>query len=630
MRKYLFLIGCFLTVSAPAMAQDEVIELVRSEPVRDELITVVGTGLPQDLDWIGQSISVIGAEELDRVQSPDLASVLQRLPGVSLARNGSLGGFTGLFVRGASSQQVLVMVDGIRVADVASPGGGSDLGTLSASGLGKVELLRGSNSVVWGSDAIGGVLAVTTRSLDGPQASVEYGANQSLDAQAGFGLQERSYELVLTGGYTKTDGFSSAASGTEADGFRQWSGQGRAWIGLGDDVAIKFAGRYADSRLEFDGYSFAPPYGLIDTPEYSNITEWSGRAGLEYYADDLQLEAGYALHDLRRNNFNPDFGDDPGFTARGRDQRAELKGSYDLSSGLNLTFGADHAWERFSTTYDARKKANSTSAHVLLGWAGERLNLAAGARIDDHSGFGSEWTFGANGSYEIGRGWRLRASYGEGFKAPTLYQLYSDYGDASLSPESSKSYDIGIERGDRNGPLHLALTLFRRDSRNLIDFASCAGAQCATRPYGLYQNVGKARAQGVEIELGARVTGNLRAQAAYTWMKAKDRTPGGFNQGNDLARRPRHAVNVSLDWETPLAGLALGADLRMVGKSFDDAGNFTRLDSYATGTLRASLPVTEKIELFGRIENVTDADYQTVAGYNTAGRSAYVGARARF
>jgi len=618
MRKYLLLFGCSLAVSAPALAQDPA-------------ITVLASGLEAQVDASGQSISVIGSEELDQLQSRDLATVLQRLPGLSLSRNGSLGGFTGLFVRGASSQQVLVMVDGIRVADVAAPGGGADLGTLSAGGLGKVELLRGSNSVVWGSDAIGGVLAVTTRAHDGAEASLEYGARGSLDAQAHFGMKERAYEFAVTGGYTETDGFSSAAGGSEPDGFRQWRANGRGRIALGEQFGINLAGRYADSQLEFDGYSFAPPYGLIDTPEYSNITEWSGRAGLEYAGDDLRLEAGYARHDLNRANYNPDFGSEAGFVARGRDERAEFRGQWgDPNRGFHANFGADHAWERFSTTYDTRKSAESTGAHVLFGWARDRLNLAAGARIDDHSGFGSEWTFGANGSYEIGEGWRLRASYGEGYKAPTLYQLYSDYGDAALAPERSKSYDLGIERGDRNGPLHLALTVFRRDSRSLIDFASCAGEQCETRPFGLYQNVGKARAQGFEVELGARITENFRASAAYTWLKAKDRSPGGFNEGNDLARRPRHAVNVAVDWHTPLAGLALGADLRMVSGSFDDAGNFTRLDGYATGTLRASLPITDRIELFGRVENVTDADYQTVAGYATAGRSAYAGARARF
>ncbi|MCB2062884.1 MAG: TonB-dependent receptor [Novosphingobium sp.] len=592
---------------------------------------MLGAGTEQRIEDVGQSISVMGADELDSIQSPDLATVIQRLPGVSLSRNGSMGSLTSLFVRGASSQQVLVMVDGIRVADVASPGGGTDLGTLSASGLGKVELLRGSNSVVWGSDAIGGVLAVTTRAIDdGAVASVEYGARNSLNAEAGFGMQESSYEFAVTGGYSETDGFSSAASGTEPDGFRQWRAQGRARIGIVQNLGVNLAGRWADSRLEFDGFSFDPPYDLIDTPEYSNIEEWSVRGGVEYVDANLRLEAAYALHDLQRDNFNPDFGPDPSFSAKGRDRRAEFKGSYDLSNGLRLTFGADHLWERFSTTYDTRKKANSSSAHALLGWSGERLNLAAGARIDDHSGFGSEWTFGANGSFELGEGWRVRASYGEGFKAPTLYQLHSDYGNTALMPERSRSYDLGVEKGDRNAPLHLALTLFRRDSRDLIDFAACSGEVCITRPFGRYENVGKARAQGVEVELGARLSENFRAQAAYTWLKARDRTPDGFNQGNDLARRPRHSVTVAVDWTTPLAGLVLGADLRMAGNSYDDAGNFTRLDGYATGTLRASLPVTDKIELFGRVENVTDTRYETAAGYATAGRSGYLGARARF
>jgi vitamin B12 transporter len=631
MRKFLFLIGSSFTLSAPAMAQNANEIIIPTRPFAPEEITVLGNGNTQRIEKSGQSISVIGAEELDSIQSPDLSTVLQRLPGVSLSRNGSSGGFTGLFVRGASSQQVLVMVDGIRVADVAAPGGGADLGTLSASGLGKVELLRGSNSVVWGSDAIGGVLAVSTRSLDGIEASAEYGSNNSFDAQAGFGRQGRGYEFAVTGGYTETDGFSSAASGTEADGFRQWRGQARARIDIVPDLNVNVAGRYADSHVSFDGYSFAPPYGLIDTPEYSDITEWSGRAGLEYAGDDLRLEAAYALHDLNRANFDPRFGSDPGFVARGRDERAEFRGQWgDTHDGFHANFGADHAWEHFSTTYDARKEAKSTGAHLLLGWAGEGFNIAAGARIDDHSGYGSEWTLGANGSFDLGHGWRLRATYGEGFKAPTLYQLYSDYGNTAIVPERSRSYDLGVEKGDRNGVLHVALTLFRRDSRDLIDFAACTGEVCITRPFGRYENVGRARAQGFELELGTRITDTFRASAAYTWLKAKDRSPGHFNQGNDLARRPRHTVSVALDWETPLAGLALGADLRMVGGSFDDAGNFTRLDGYALATLRAALPVTEKIELFGRVENVTDADYQTVAGYNTAGRSAFVGARARF
>ena len=222
---------------------------------------------------------------------------------------------------------------------------------------------------------------------------------------------------------------------------------------------------------------------------------------------------------------------------------------------------------------------------------------------------------------------------GEGFKAPTLYQLFSEYGNLALSPERSRSYDIGIEKGDRNGPLHFALTGFRRDSRDLIDFVSCPfGAVtpvCAGR-FGYYNNIARARAEGIEVELGAQVSERVRAQASYTYLKTENRTAGSANFGNELARRPAHAVTVSADWTTPLNDLALGADIRMVGDSFNDAGNFTRIDGYVLATLRASLPVNETLELYGRVENLTDERYQTVAGYGTAGRSAFVGARAKF
>jgi len=640
MRKFLGISTISLLLAAPAQAAapDRCADAIcagdgpalpasRTAP---EQITVLGTGGWQLVADAGQSISVLGAGELDALQTPDLTAALTRLPGVTFSRNGGLGAFTGVRVRGASSEQVLVLVDGIRVGDVAAPGGGTDFGTLAASGFGKVELLRGSNSVVWGSEAIGGVIALTSRRIEGLEASAEYGARDTANGQLGAGIVTGAAELTVNGGYTRTDGFSTAAAGTEADGFRQWRVNGTGLLRLAEGLSAVFAGRYADSRLEFDGASYDPPYGLVDTPEYSDITDWSGRAGFEYSAHNLHLDGGLAIHRLDRTNYNPDLGGDPTFAARGRQERAELKGRIGARDGLRVDFGAEYEWQRFSTTYDAGRKARTASGHALLGWSGRRVNLAAGARLDDHSGFGRVWTFGANGAVEFARDWRLRASWGEGFKVPTLYQLYSDFGDPGLRPERSISYDLGIERGTRAQGLHMAVTLFRRDSRNLIDFAACTGAQCASRPFGLYQNVGKARAQGFEIELGAALGERLRVQAAYSHIDTRDRTPGGFNRGNDLARRPRHAVTVSADWTTPLAGLAVGGDVRMVSDSYDDAGNFTRLDGHALASLRASLPLGEHIEVYGRIENLAGAQYQTAAGYGTPGRSAFVGARARF
>ncbi len=583
---------------------------VRALP--DEEITVTATGLWERRVNSGQSISVVIAGQLQAVQGPDLTRVLERLPGVSFARSGGLGSQTSLFVRGANSEQLLVTIDGVRVEDTAAPSGGFDLGTLLSGGVTRIELLRGSNSLAWGSDAIGGVLAITTDTSSGVRGSVEYGAHDTLDANASLGLNGERYDLAISGGYTRGDGISAFAGGSEADPFRQWHVNARASANLSDALKLVAAGRYADSKIDFDGYP-APSYSVFsDTPEYQTTKQGSGRVGFEYAGTALNLAGGVALSDTRRAYYDPTYGTAPNFNTVGRSVHANLTGRADLTEHWSLDFGGDADWSRFSTTFDPRQTSRIIGAHALLGYHGERLNLTAGARIDDHDRFGSHTTLGANGSFDLGNGWRLRGSWGQGFKAPTLSQLYGFGGNALLNPETSDAFDAGIEYGQRNAAFHFAATAFRRDSRDLIDYVYPAG----------YFNISRARAQGVELEGSVRIDGNLAVSAAYTYLEATDRSTG-----KDLARRPRNMVSVSADWTTPLQGLKLGADLRMVSDSFDDRGNFTRLDGYGLLTLRASVPLGTHLELYGRVENVTDTVYQTVAGYGTYGRSAYGGVR---
>ncbi|MBB4859718.1 vitamin B12 transporter [Novosphingobium chloroacetimidivorans] len=631
--KYLFLLTSALAVANPAQAQDD--EVIFADRVIDTTaITVLATGSRLNIDKAGQPISVIGSEEIASVQGPDITRVLERLPGVTFARNGGLGSTTSLFVRGANSQQLLVLVDGLRVADVAAPGGGYDFGNLTTGGLGRVELLRGSNSVIWGSEAIGGVLALTSRDLNGLEASAEYGARDTFDGQVTGGVSGEGYGVTLNGGYVTTDGLSQAASGTERDGFHQYRASGRAHLNLTPDLTASLVGRYTRGKLDIDGYP-APLFEFADTPEYQKTREIGGRAGLAWTSDALDLNAGYQVSDARRRYYDPTFGDAPYSETQGQSRRAELAGVWRAAEAVRVDFGADHEWSQIDVDANDREKANLSSGHASVGWYGDRFTLAGGVRYDDHSRFGDRWTFGANGSFVVVDQWRVRASYGEGFKVPTLYQLFSEYSNptATLAPEKSRSYDAGLEYGDRNGDLHLALTGFRRDSRDLIGFTSCSGAICATRPFGYYVNIGKARATGFELELGARVSETLRAQAAYTYVKSTDRTPGSFDEGTDLARRPRHALTVSADWTPvksgPLTGFALGGDIRLVSDSYDFAGEFGRIEGYVLGTVRASVPVGENLEVFGRVENVTDEEYQTAGGYGTAGRSGFIGIRAR-
>lgn len=632
MKKYLLSVPA-LTLAAPAFAQGADDAIYLASQIRADAITVIATGSETLLSRTGQPVTVITADEIQSIQGPDITRVLERVPGLTITRNGGPGSFTGVRLRGSDAEQVLVLVDGVRLEDVSAPSGGFDFGTLTPGGIERIDVLRGSNSIVWGSAAIGGVIAVQSRDLNGVEASAELGANDSYLADAAAGLSGDFGALSLNGGYSRTDGVSAAAVGTEPDGFRQWRVGGRGRINLSQDLAVVATARYADTRTDIDG--FGPPTYLVfgDTPEYQTTRQASGRVGLRYTGSDLTLNTGFALSDTKRDYFDPTFGTDPSYGYKGRSERVDLTGRLNLPADFTLDFGGDSEWTRFSSTFDPEAKANLTSGHALLGWSTDRASLAVGVRVDDHSRFGTAWTFGANGSFELVENLRLRASYGEGFKAPTLYQLLSNYGNKGLNPERSKSYDAGLEWGAPYGTVHAAVTVFRRDSRNLITFVSCFGITtgiCFGRPNGTYDNVGLARAQGVEAQLGARPTDTLHFQAAYTYLETENRTRGTANFGKDLARRPAHALTLSSDWTSPLAGLTLGADLRLVGDSFDNASNTRRLDGYALTTVRASFPLTEKVELYGRVENVFDEAYETVANYGTWGRSAYIGIRARY
>lgn len=609
--KYLFFIGTSLFFAVPALAQDKGEAAADGQAVDTE-ITVLGSGISEPVDQSGQSIAIVGIKEIEAIQGPDVARVLQRLPGVTITRNGGLGGFTGVRIRGADSEQTLVLVDGARVADVSSPGSGFDFGTLLSGNVEKVELLRGSNSVIWGSDAIGGVIAVTTRDLQGVAASAEYGTYNTFTGTVAGGIKAGGFALSINGGYARSDGFSQLASDAEKDGFKQWQAGGRASYDFGSGISAFVDARFARSTVGLD-FSFANNY-------VQATKQVSGRSGLRYQSSALDLVAAYSLADTHRGYDSPSFG----YEYNGRDQLAELNGRWKFAKSVALLFGASQEWDRYDGTFDARKSAKLSSGHTLFEYGSGGLNLAAGVRLNHHSRFGDAWTIGGNGSLEIGDGWRLRASYGEGFKAPTLYQLYSFSGNLALRPERSQSYEAGIEKGDRNGSSHFAATLFQRDSLDLIDYDPAANGG-----FGGYNNVSRARAKGFELEGDVRPIESLTLRAAYSYAESVNRVTG-----KKLARRPLHALTLSADWtladKGPLAGLAIGGDVRLVGGSFDNVANTVRLASYVIGTLRASVPLGEHFELFGRVENVGDVKYQTVAGYNTPGRSAYAGVRAKF
>lgn len=630
--KYLIIVVSIFAFAAPSFAREggeSAIVLV--DEVRDTSITVLASRDKALLERTGLPVSIMGADEIERVQGADLSRIVERLPGVTLSRNGGLGAFTGLRVRGAEAEQLLVLIDGVRVADTASPAGGLDFGTLLPAAIAKLELLRGANSTIWGSDAMGGVLAVETGANVPWSGSAEFGGPETLYLQGAASDVAGPINYGLDAAYLHSQGISSAAAGDEPDGMRQWQLGGHARLALGGGWSTYAQVRHVDARLDLDGFP-APDFALADTQEYQETRRTSGLARFRYIGEAVQFNGSWSLSDSSRTSFDPDSGLSPSYTAQGRDERVALRGNWRLAQMLQLHFGAERAWSRMETIFDREKRTSTTGVYAQTGIGLGPLVMNAGLRFEDHQDFGEAWAAGADAAVHLGDGWRLRASFGEGFKAPSLFQLYSDYGNAALRPERSTAFDAGIELRDRNASSFLALSIFRRNSSDLIDFVSCFGASdgiCADRPFGTYDNIGMGRAEGFETEAAIDASDRLRLQANYSYVETVNRTAGTANRGNELARRPRSAANLSADWQAPLAGLALGADLRIVSSSFDDAANLVPLDGYAILTLRASLALDQDIELFGRIENLWDERYQTAAGYGTPGRGAYLGARVK-
>lgn len=633
MSRYLFLLSSIL-FSAPLSAQ-ETVPIGDAEAVdagnreddgwdgsfclgaskRIDPITVTANGLATAISNTGQAVTIVDRAEIDSVQGADVARVLRRTPGLSLSRNGGVGAVTGVSLRGASSDQLLVLVDGVRVADTASPGGGFDFGNLLLGTAGSFDILRGSNSTIWGSDAIGGVVNVTTRRDSGFGGNFEYGSRDTLFASAAGGIDKDAYFVGLTGSWYRTDGFSAAAAGSEPDGFEQLALGASGVVDLTPQLSLFAHANWSEGQLDIDG--FPPPTFLVlaDTLETQDTRRHWGDVGIEYFGNDLTLRAAYSLSDTERENF-----DDTGavsFASDGHSQRVQLRGEYRLIGGLALAFGGEHDWADYRTTFDTAASVGITGGYVQLGWVMGNFAAHAGVRIDDHDFFGSHTSLGGDVSYRLDGEWRVRASVGEGFKAPTLFQLYSFFGNPDLRPEASTSVDFGVEKGERGRGTHVALTAFRRDSEDLIGFAFDAA-----HPFGFYDNTARARAQGIEAEAGFDVAEGFRVSGVFSYVDAQDRVTG-----TDLARRPRSFGTLFADYEAPF-GLKLGADVRFVGESFDDAGNFTRLNGYEVVDLRAAYPLGDRFEIYGRVENLFDAQYQTAAGYAVPGRGVFAGVRA--
>jgi vitamin B12 transporter len=591
----------------------------------DDTIVITASGIEQPRGETGHAITVIDRDRLDQLQSATVADALRTIAGVAVAQRGPTGSQTSVFLRGGNSAQTLVLIDGVRVNDVSSPNGAFDFGALQTGNFDRIEVLRGANSVIWGSQAIGGVVSLTSLGATDSltlRASAEGGQAGTWRTSANASGTSGALRGSFGASWQQSDGISALVGGTERDGFDSLSANGALSIDLSRDIAVDLRGFYARGRLEYDA-----PFGLgANALPVTRNRQWLGHVGLRagLFGGRLINRISFSRTDIDRDGTDPVAFSFNNFAVSGQVDRYAYQGEANISNGLRAIFGIDHERTRTRSSFEgapatlASNRVTSAYAQLIVQPI-PSVTLTGGVRHDDYSDYGINTSLAANAVWSPNDGnTRLRASYAEGFRAPTLSEGQPPFGNPALRPETAENLDVGIEQRFLGGRAMLGLTWFRRTSDDLIAFSFATFRS---------ENIDHARSKGVELELALRPTDRLDLRASFARTDAVNRTPGAL-LGKRLALRPQHSAVLTADWATPWR-FKLGATLTLTGDSFDDAANRVRLDGYVLAGLRAALPLGAGLEAFGRVDNLFDEKYAVVARYSTFGRGAHVGVRWR-
>jgi vitamin B12 transporter len=652
-------------------------------------VTITANRSPLALQRTGSAITVVGEEAISKANPASMADVLRQVPGLSLTETGGPGAVTPVRIRGADARHTLVLVDGVRVNDATSVGGDFDFAGLAPTDIERIEVLRGPQSALYGSDAIGGVINIITRRgrRGAPRAfvQVEGGSYGTKSLRAGVSGATDVVSYAFSVHALESAGFSRFGHRVrriesrllrplENDSVARGGASGRvAWRPL-QGVELEIGGSFSRTLSQTDN-----AFGTAeDTPDKYRLANASGFARATVDTFDGRLKNSVTLFaqqtdrrsrcaafgfncfyqdSLNPTNFNGANIADSRF--EGARRGVEYQGDLKLGAFGTLIVGARHEREegRFAALalapvptlghrYRANRDTNSVFAlHQLP--VGERTDLSFGARLDKPDDTRAFFTWRVTAAHRITEtGTKLRASIGTGAKAPSLFQQFSVYGpqaagDPALRPERSLGYDVGVDQDLLGGRAKISATFFENRFRNLIEFDGRRGLINNvffpfTFPIGQYVNLSRATTRGVELSAEATlIEGWLTARGSFTWQEAKSGTTfGGVIDGAKLLRRPAQQGYLAFTL-TPIAGLTIEPHVTFVGKQVDQVrlpgtfGSFRRnLAPYATLGLKAEYAVTQNLTLYARGENLTNARYQEVFNYGTAGRAGYVGLRA--
>lgn len=627
---------------APALAE---------EPLTTPPVIVTGGLTPIEAQSYGRSVTVVTAEEIEARNISHVSEALRTVPGVSVSQTGGAGGLTTIRLRGAEATHTLVLVDGVEIS--APENGAYDFGGLLASDVERIEVLRGPQSALYGANAVGGVISIITK--DASQRGLRFHAEGEIGTDltgAGYlamrGMNDRgSFSVSLA--RRETEGFDvSGTPGGEKDGDRNLTLNARGELKPIKGLTIGGTFRLTNRHSDTDGFAWGAPnsdelvyddHSALDRQEIIGSIHAIGEHGRFRHearasyltADDQTTDAGMNLTD-----------------STGTRLATSVRSTFAIDAPTlaeadhSLTLMAEYKRETFrnndlALVFDPSQMHRQT--RNLYGFVTEyrgrildRLDLQAGLRHDVNDRFQDATTWSAAASFWATDTTRLHASTGTAVQKPTLYDQFGFIpgqwiGNPALEPEKSFGWDIGIEQAFWNDRAVIDVTYFHQNLENEIGIAYLPPTYALGTPVN---EDGRSKRQGIEVTGTLHATDDLSFGASYTWLGATDA------DGTIEMRRPEHKASAYAELRFLDRG-NLRIDARYVAGNRDYdfvapalPGAYVKLENHLVVDIAASWAVTDEVELFGRIKNAFDADYQEIYGYETEGITAFAGVRARW
>ena len=633
----------FCLFAAPAFAQQTLTgTTINSIPD----VVVSATGDPTPAANLGSSVTVITADQIAAQQNRTIVDVLNNVPGLNVVQSGGPGTQTSLFMWGTNSNHVKVLIDGIDVSDPTSSNGAFDFSQLLTGDIARVEVLRGPQSGLYGSDAIGGVISITTKAGSGPgkaAASVEAGSfgtfNQKLAASGSSSIFDYSFTVqhFLSDSTPVTPNYMLLPGEQANDNsYDNWTYSARVGATLSDTFAVHAVARYTDSTLLNTNYTNCPPPNYICYAEplrsQSSERQFYTREEAVWHSLDNRyvttLGVNYANIAATYSDPNsiPDAFISPSSSySLGQRLTFDLKQEILIVPGQKLIVGAldQQDTANFGAGTDYTMSDQAVYGELESSFF-NRLFVASNVRMDNYSSFGGHFTYRISPAYIVpGLETKLMASVGSGFKAPTLAELYQNipdfgvYGNPNLLPEESFGYSVGFEQPLLNNQVRVGSTYFHNNITNLIENVFSAD-------YYTYVNVGRALTYGDESFVSYTPNDKLNFRVDYTYTYAID-----LDTDQQLLRRPMNKASFQANW-TPIDKLQLSATVLYVGPWLDvNAQTFVdqTAKGYGTVNLAASYEINDHVSAFARVDNLFNRIYEDPLGFLHPGFGAYGGLR---